>query len=49
MKQADKILNKVGINRVALNKGSKYSKGFMEDGNIGEALCSRVKSRCWNT
>lgn len=36
MKKTDEILREIGISRVALNKGAKYSKGFMEDGNIGE-------------
>nr|P00863.1 RecName: Full=Histidine decarboxylase small chain; Short=HDC [Micrococcus sp.] len=35
MKKTDKILKEIGIQRVAIMEGKKYSKGFMEDGDIG--------------
>ena len=43
MKKTDEILREFGISRVALNKGTKYSKGFMEDGNIGEGYVAGLK------
>ena len=43
MNKTDEILKEFGINRVALNSGSKYSKGFMEDGNIGEGYVAGLK------
>ncbi|MEJ7333952.1 histidine decarboxylase, pyruvoyl type, partial [Staphylococcus epidermidis] len=43
MKKTDKILKEIGISRVALNEGKKYSKGFMEDGNIGEGYVAGLK------
>lgn len=43
MKKTDEILREIGISRVALNKGAKYSKGFMEDGNIGEGYVAGLK------
>ncbi|KID42356.1 histidine decarboxylase, pyruvoyl type [Fructilactobacillus fructivorans] len=43
MAKIDKILNQEGIDRIAINPYQKYSRGYMEPGNLGGGYVTGLK------